>query len=204
MNSTTGKEGPCTWTDLGIGARTKDDVVRYCCTRDAIGLGLCEDDKLGQLILDQDAKFLGKHRFLEIPPTGKFEKYLKYGKLEQKEGEGQTGKYAVVFANCNDDGRPVIVQGEMEWKSKHGYLPGDLFPYMYVFAVIFCVYLAFLLWYGISMKMFEDGNIPIQGWIFGTIAIGCMEMFFKTGDMFIWNEEGNRFWAALYIGTCRH
>lgn len=181
-----------------MGARTDDGVVRYCCSEDAIDLGLCADTALGRLILDGEV-FAGKHRFIDVPAAGKSEDFLKYGKFEEK--EGTSGKYAILFANCNDAGRPVVVEGEMEWKSKHGYLPGDLFPYMNFYAVIFCVYFALILWYGISMKMFEDGNIPIQGWIFGTIAIGCLEMFFKTGDMFIWNEEGSRFWAAVYIGT---
>lgn len=161
-------------------------------------MGLCSGTAYGRLILDGEI-FDGKHRLITIPASGEYDNYLKYGKFEEK--KGTSGKYAIILANCNDEGRPVIVEGEMEWKSKHGYLPGDLFDYLYLYAIIFCVYFGLVLWYGISMKVFEDGNIPIQGWIFVTISIGCLEMFFKTGDMFIWNEDGYRFWAAVYIGT---
>jgi hypothetical protein len=145
--------------------------------------------------------FVGKHRLVNVPASGDYDNYLKYGKFEEK--EGTSGKFAIILANCNDSGRPVIVEGSMEWKSHHGYLPGDLFGLMYFFAALFFVYFGLMLWYGITMKMYEDANIPIQGWIFGTIAMGCLELFFRTGDLFVWNEEGNRFWAAFYIGTLR-
>ncbi len=144
------------------------------------------------------AKFAGKHRLVNIPATGEYDSNLKYGKFEEQ--EGTSGKYAVVFANCNDAGRPVIVEGVTEWKSRYGYLPGDLFGLMNFFAVLFFVYLGLFLWYGINMKRYEEAKIPIQGWILGTIAMGSLEIFFRTGDLFIWNEEGNRFWLAFYIG----
>jgi hypothetical protein len=50
------------------------------------------------------------------------------------------------------------------------------------------------------MKMFEDANIPIQSWIFGTICVGTLELFFRSGDLFVWNEDGNRLWVAYYVG----
>ena len=144
-------------------------------------------------------RFQGKHRLVNIPASGDYDNTLKYGKFEEK--EGTSGKYAVIFANCNDAGRPVLVEGDMEWKSHFGYLPGDLFGLMYFFAVLFFVYLGLMLWYGITMKIYEDGTIPIQSWIVATIAMGCLELFFRTGDLLVWNAEGNRFWVAFYIGT---
>lgn len=48
--------------------------------------------------------------------------------------------------------------------------------------------------------MFEDAKIPIQTWIFGTICMGTLELFFRSGDLFVWNEDGSRFWIAYYIG----
>ena len=188
----------CDWIDLGIGARTADGALRYCCSNDAIDLGLCSGTTYGRMIMDSE-KFAGKHRLVSIPSTGQYDNYLKYGNFEEK--AGTSGKYAIIFANCNDQGRPVIAEGVTEWKSRYGYLPGDLFGLMYFFSGLFFVYFALLLWYGITMKMYEDANIPIQSWIFGTISMGCLELFFRGGDLFVWNEEGKRFWAAFYIGT---
>ena len=195
-----GSKKGCDWIELGIGARTQDGIQRYCCSNDAIDLGLCAGTTYGRLIMDGE-KFAGKHRLVNIPATGDYDNNLKYGKFEEK--KGTSGKFAIVFANCNDAGRPVIVEGDMEWKSHHGYLPGDLFGLMYFFAILFFIYFVMLILYGVAMKMYEDANIPIQGWIFGTIAMGCLELFFRTGDLFVWNEEGNRFWAAFYIGKFR-
>lgn len=186
----------CDWTELGIGSRSEDGDLRYCCSDDAIQMGLCSGTQFGRLIMDTD-KFQGKHRLVNIPKAGVYDDFLKYGRFEQKSGNG---KYAVVFANCNDEGRQVIVQGHTVWKSRHGYLPGDLFGLMYFDAIMFLIYFVILCWYGITMKMHEDANIPIQSWIFATISMGCLELFFRSGDLFVWNEDGYRFWIAFYVG----
>jgi hypothetical protein len=182
---------------LGIGKRSDEGTLRYCCSDDALSKGICEVTQYGRLIMDTD-KFAGKHRLINVPSTGAYDEHLKYGRFEQKAGNG---KYVVIFANCNDDGRQVVVEGKTTWKSRHGYLPGDLFGLMYFDAFMFLLYFCILLWYGVTMKMYEDANIPIQTWVFGTIAMGCLELFFRAGDLFVWNEDGSRFWVAFYVGT---
>mmetsp|Transcript_17940 Transcript_17940/g.19719 ORF Transcript_17940/g.19719 Transcript_17940/m.19719 type:complete len:565 (+) Transcript_17940:178-1872(+) len=186
----------CDWTELGIGATSDDGLLRYCCSSDAIAMGLCAGTQYGRLIMNAES-FAGKHRLINVPANGEYSNYLKYGRFEETE---ESGKYVVVFANCNDEGRRVIVEGHTEWKSKHGYLPGDLFGLMYFYAILFLVYFAILLWYGVTMKMFEDANISIQGWIFGTVCMGTLEVFFRSGDLFVWNEDGSRFWVVFYVG----
>jgi hypothetical protein len=49
--------------------------------------------------------------------------HLKYGRFDEQD----SGKFVVVFANCNQEGRTVIVEGHTVWKSLHGYLPRDKF-----------------------------------------------------------------------------
>jgi len=187
----------CDWTELGVGAaRSEDGLLRYCCSADAIAMGLCEGTEYGKLIMDAEI-FTGKHRLIDIPANGEYSTHLKYGRFEETE----SGKYVVIFANCNDEGRPVIVEGHMVWKSLHGYLPGDLFGLMYFYAFLFLAYFVILFWYGITMKIFEDANIPIQTWILGTICMGTLEVFFRSVDLFVWNEDGTRFWIAYYVGV---
>jgi Lung seven transmembrane receptor len=138
-----------------------------------------------------------QHRLVNVPAEGDYTNHLKYGKFEETQ---DSGKYIVVFANCNEEGRAVIVQGHTVWKSLHGYLPGDKFGLMYFYGFLFLTYFVILVWYGVSMKMFEDANIPIQSWIFATISMGTLELFFLAGDLFVWNEDGTRFWVAYYVG----
>jgi len=182
---------------LGIGGRASDGKPRYCCTEEAVKGGLCQDTQKGRLIMNP-SKFAGQHRLMTIPRSGDYEGSLQFGKFEQREGNG---RYVVVFANCNDEGRLLTVFGKTIWKSRHGYLPGNLFGLMYFLAFLFFIYFAMLLWFGVSMKMFEDANIPIQNWIFATISMGSLELFFRTGDLFVWNEDGTRFWVAFYVGV---
>lgn len=181
---------------LGIGARTEDDSLLYCCDQYSMNQGVCTQNSYGRLIMNTET-FAGSHRLINVPDDGEWSHQLtKYGKFEETE----SGKYVVVFANCNVFGRKIVVEGRTTWRSRHGYLPGDLFGLMHFYAVLFLLYFVILLWYGIRMKMFEDANIPIQSWIFGTICMGTLEVFFRSGDLFVWNEDGSRFWIAYYIG----
>jgi hypothetical protein len=188
----------CDWTNLGIGGKLADKTSRWCCTNDAIDAGLCgsNEDDYGRLIIDKN-RFDGNHRFVEISKTGDVSKALRYGKME----EHVSGQYVVLFANCNPrDGREVAVSGETIWKSKDGFLPGELFEFMYFYLGLTMLYFILLLWYGISMRLNEASRIPIEKWFLLTIVLGLVEMFFRTGDYMIWNEDGYRQDLAMYAG----
>uniref|UniRef100_A0A7S0XK24 GOST seven transmembrane domain-containing protein n=1 Tax=Pseudo-nitzschia delicatissima TaxID=44447 RepID=A0A7S0XK24_9STRA len=186
----------CDLGELGIGARDTEDTLLYCCDDYSIEEGVCTATQYGRLIMNTEV-FAGSHRLINVPDHGEWSHQLtKYGTFEETEN----GHYAVIFANCNDDGRNIIVEGRTIWKSRHGYLPGDLFGLMHFYAAVFLFYFALLLWYGVRMKMFEESNIPIQTWIFGTMCMGTLEIFFRAGDLFVWNEDGSRFLIAYYIG----
>mmetsp|Transcript_5329 Transcript_5329/g.7838 ORF Transcript_5329/g.7838 Transcript_5329/m.7838 type:complete len:606 (+) Transcript_5329:3-1820(+) len=189
----------CDWTDLGVGASNGEGGLRWCCSNDAIDLGFCEGgpNQYGRLIVNSTT-FEGQHRFINVPSKGDMKTTVKYGKLEEKT---DSGKYVLIVANCNDEGRDVMVNGKYAWKSKHGYLPGDLFGEMYYFVALTMVYFILFCWYAISMKCNEDSVIPIQKWVLTTIGMGFLEAFFKTGDFFVWNEDGTRFWFAMYTGV---
>ena len=117
-------------------------------------------------------------------------------------GDVGTGKYVLVVSNCNDIiGRNLTVSGDYIWKSVHGYLPGNLFGEMYFFSALTIFYAILLAWYGIKMSIHRDEIIPIQKWMVGTIGIGLLEVFFKAGDLWVWNVDGERFWFSLYTGV---
>ncbi|MGK3741940.1 MAG: hypothetical protein ACI8RD_005467 [Bacillariaceae sp.] len=79
-------------------------------------MGLCAGTQFGRLIMNAET-FAGKHRLINVPANGEYSNHMKYGRFEETE---QSGKYAVVFANCNDEGRGVIIEGHTVWKSRHG------------------------------------------------------------------------------------
>ena len=185
----------CDWTKLGVGGKLDDGTLRWCCSQDAIDYGLCHENRFGRLIINGFI-FSGSHRFVNVPPEGPMSKQIRYGKLE----EFESGQYVVVFANCNENGREIKVLGECVWKSKHGYLPGELFGFMYFYAVLTAIYLVLVVWYGYLMHKYEDSRIPIEKWIFMTISMGALEMLFRTGDHFVWNEDGYRMNLAVYVG----
>jgi len=191
----------CDWTELGIGARTEFGDVHWCCWGDALELDICQSRSdsqtpKGHLIMNKTS-FVGQSRSVNIPISSNADSSVKFGHME----EGDTGKYIIVIANCNPTGRNMTVSGQYVLKSTHGYLPGNLFGAMYFFAIVSAAYLILLLWYGLSMRCYQDAVIPIQQWILTTISISFLEVFFKAGDYWVWNEDGTRFWFAMYTGV---
>mmetsp|Transcript_3954 Transcript_3954/g.6762 ORF Transcript_3954/g.6762 Transcript_3954/m.6762 type:complete len:591 (-) Transcript_3954:625-2397(-) len=194
-NCSNNKNG-CDWTDLGVGAKNENGI-RWCCSNDAIEFGFCDGGThYGRLIINKSL-FTGQERSLLIPATGDMNSHLKYSQMQDR---NHTGKFVLLFANCNEEGRDVLVEGSYEWKSRHGYLPGEIFSEMYFFMLLTFLYLVLLLWYGFSMRLYEDATIPIQKWILGAIIMGLLETFFRSGDYLVWNEDGTRFWFAMYTG----
>jgi len=80
-------------------------------------------------------------------------------------------------------------------------LPGNLFGEMYFFSFLTICYAVLLFFYGVKMSIHRDEIIPIQKWVIGTIGIGLLEVFFKAGDLWVWNIDGDRFWFSLYTGV---
>mmetsp|Transcript_493 Transcript_493/g.847 ORF Transcript_493/g.847 Transcript_493/m.847 type:complete len:512 (+) Transcript_493:238-1773(+) len=193
----------CDWTELGVGASDGVGNVRWCCSDDATALGLCRGGPKqdGRLIVDPD-KFKGQHTFLGVPPSGDWRTNVKRGRFDLKERVDGSGKYALVVANCNDlFGRNLTITGQYTWKSVHGYLPGNLFGEMYFFFGLMVFYLILFVWYAFMMNYYRDEIIPIQKWVLSTIGIGLLESFFKAGDLWVWNVDGERFWFSLYTGV---
>ena len=193
----------CDWTTLGIGGVNADGALRYCCSDDALEWGLCTPQQKGSLILSP--KFQGKHKYVGFPFDRDVTKELKDGvvTLDNDKNDGYddyTGQYVIVFANCNDNGRPVKISGDSIWKSVHGYLPGELYGFMYFYAFITAVYVGLFLFYGISMHIYKDSRIAIEKWILFTIFMGMAEMAFRTFDYMVWNNQGYRPMALVYLG----
>ncbi|GAX23593.1 hypothetical protein FisN_12Hh159 [Fistulifera solaris] len=191
----------CDYTDLGVGGRADDGTLRWCCSNDAIDKGLCDRDQAaqyGRIIVDK-SKYTGDSRYVNIPSAGDVSKRIKLGKLDQRE----QGHYVVVMANCDPSGRPVAVKGNMIWKSEHGYLPGQLFGIMWFYIYVTLGYIAFVLWYGISMIKNKESRIPIEKWILATICLGLVESFYQAVHLLLWNGQGypNNLLAYLTIFT---
>jgi Lung seven transmembrane receptor len=192
------KRTGCDWAELGVGKRIQDGALRWCCNDEAVELGLCKTDatSYGQLMIDEK-KFNGNHRVITIPLEGAVSKQMKYGKMEEKE----SGTYVVLFANCNERGREMFVQGESVWKSIHGYLPGELYGFMYFYTAVAIVYFLLWVWYGFAMKVNQAYRIEIEKWVMLAISLGLLEMIFRTGDYFVWNSDGYRSSFIIWIGV---
>ena len=161
----------CDWPGLGVGNRSEDGSLRWCCSPEALALGACEEEDYGRLMIDKE-KYMGQHRFILVPDEGPMSKQIKYGKVEELE----SGTYVVLYANCNERGREIFVQGESVWKSEHGYLPGELYGFMYFYIFTTMLYFGLMVWFGIGMYVNEEYRIEIEKWILFAIVLGLLEV----------------------------
>lgn len=77
----------CDWPSLGIGNRTDDGNLKWCCSRESYKAGICSKADFGRLIVDQE-KFdaiNGNHPYISIPSTGTVKKKLGKGKIDEVE-----------------------------------------------------------------------------------------------------------------------
>ena len=178
---------------MGVGAKNEVES-RWCCNEDAIDLGLCAKANSGKIIVAHK-KFTGSYAMVRVPDKG-------VGKAGRSDGLMNTeisGHHVLIIANCGL-GEDVIVRGESIWTSVHGYLPGDLWQEFEFISVLTFLYAIILCWYGYKMHVYSDYAIPIQKWLLVTLLTGFIEVLFKAGDYWIWNEDGIRFEPVMYVG----
>jgi hypothetical protein len=189
----------CDWTKLGVGAKHEDGTLRWCCTAEAQRLGMCltgaGSDQLGRLIVNKKL-FKGESRSIQVPDGGDAVHISASNKPKIRAQE--SGQYVLILASCSDGGRQVMVNGTVAVRSSHGYLPGELYGFMFFFAVLTVLYFVLVLAYGFAMHLNEESRIPIEKWILATIVLGLLEMTFRLGDVYVWNEDGyQQQWIAL-------
>jgi Lung seven transmembrane receptor len=189
--------GTCDWAKLGVGAY--DDKMEggmsYCCSADTAGRGLCNEDDIGTLIVN-NAVFQGDHRKVIVPQSTD----QKFNLTEAKFDIENSGEYVLVISNCNDFGLEVLAFGNMEWKSANGNLPGDMFGLMLFYGALTVFYFFLVVWYYCGMRVYQDASIPIQKYILGTMLLGLFEVLLRTTDLVIWNDNGLRNNGVMYTG----
>jgi len=179
----------CDWTSLGIGLSDSAGLT-YCCTGDLIKKGICQ--KEGLLIIDEN-KVL-EHKVVLVPNDGQPTKVMG----DQKMKTHGKGRYTLALAVCNNNAIDVVVDGKCMWKSKNGFLPGELLREYQFTIFLTIVYLSLLVWYAMSMKKHREAAIGIQSWILFTISLGLLVMVFKSIDYISWNLKGSRIPSVVY------
>ena len=93
------------------------------------------------------------------------------------------------------------------WQSKHGYLPGELFGFMYFYTFVFIVYFLLFCWVAYLKNQYKETKIEIHKWIIFSISLGLLEMSFRCGDYYVWNGSGIRsnfiIWVGILVGVVK-
>jgi Lung seven transmembrane receptor len=190
--------GGCDWSVLGVGMRDEwmPGGVAFCCSAEAVSNGSCSSDELGRILIDSNS-FTGRHVTIDVPS----EENTVFTIDDPEYQVEITGDYIMLFANCFADGMDVFVEGYMATETEKGYkLPGELHDLMYFYAFMTVIFFLVILWYYCGMRMFQEASIPIQRFILATLILGLVEFFFRALDLGLWNVDGTRSEAVIWIG----
>ena len=190
----------CDWTMLGVGTK-KNGEISWCCTAKDYDVGRCGSGPVDRLIIDPNV-FTGLQRSIIVP--GPLMEELNAIIESPVLSIIKSGKFLLIMANCNDNGRLVKVEGTYTLKSKHGYLPGDMVGSMRLFFVLMAAYAILATWFGYSLRQYNEefsSVQPIEKWIFGTILLAMLEAILRSIDFLIWNIHGTRVYIVLYSGV---
>jgi Lung seven transmembrane receptor len=194
----------CTWSDHGVGVLDDMGYVAWCCDRFAVEAGLCQNTSAARDRLILTGNFTGFHETINVPPNGTMAKTASTGDFRIFD----TGTWVLVFTNCKESGRDVVLTGSVVFESENGYLPGERFPYMYFSIALTVAYFLLFAWFACLMRRHADSRIPIEKWILLTIAIGLLEMSFQTADYVVWNDTGYQNFGiatvSILLGVLKH
>ena len=201
--------GGCDWTTLGIGENGNGDLL-WCCTEEHLARGRC-DGPVDRLILDRN-KFQGLARSLDIPgPPDTLSKQILKNPVFDIPSTSASGKYVLIMANCNVNGRLVEAEGTYAYRSKSGYLPADLIGAMRFYFLMLIVYsllilaacwgLGYSYWPRTLLSSSRQGRrqLFVERGILLTIGLGWLEAALRSLDFFLWNVRGTHSDALPYI-----
>jgi hypothetical protein len=218
------EDGTCDWTPLGVGVKNHGQIT-WCCTLTDQEHDRCQEP-LNRLIINPSL-FTGSLSSITIPGPhvatfrGKLDNPIVTIPAES------SGRYVLIMANCNPDGRLVYVEGSYSFKSKSGYLSGSLLGTLRLFLVLSVAYTLLLVFilldrgliysaskisksframYMVVTSSEEHENIApsrsllLERCIVATITMGWLEALIQAIAYSIWNSSDNHISVLTYSG----
>ncbi|GKY90298.1 hypothetical protein MPSEU_000003800 [Mayamaea pseudoterrestris] len=168
-----------------LGLQSRQTYFAWCCTTQAVSQGTCQGgDQLGRLVLNITDETFMDARLLTVPVNGTAA--MDNGLVNVD----ASGVYMLFMANCNEAGQVVQVHGNVYVRSKHGYLPGELWHYMELFVIMFVIYGVLFIWYGKLMRLHDKPTVSIETCILLAIVLGLVHVACGALYLVTWNASG--------------
>lgn len=115
--------------------------------------------------------------------------------LEEDTGMAMTisrkGLYVIMIASCDPSSATVKVRGSIENVNPYGYVPAEVFPDMPFYACLTVMYLAFGLYWIVSLCLHGEELIYLQYWISFVLTLGMIETCLLYDYYHTYNEVGH-------------
>ena len=113
----------------------------------------------------------------------------------------QSGVHYLLVSSCEPRTGGVRFSGRTEWKNPHGYLPGELYPFLPFYGVLTLTYLLLLLgWVALCYKH-RTQLLPLQSAIGGVLLLALLEAAVWWRCYHAFNEGGHRGVAPTILGV---
>ena len=191
-------------TKLGAIVKTPEGVEErvYCCTKELIKQGACEQE--ATLILREDVEAGTYIHDVVFSPLPNDDKSTGPVRMSRKFPIPTTGMKVVLFAACNELVGQVKINGFSEWRNPYGYLPGELFGLLPFFSKMALVYLVVaLVWALASLRNWRELML-LQTFATIVLGFGMMEMAVRYFDFATFNREGMRATALMVLSSLFH
>jgi hypothetical protein len=113
----------------------------------------------------------------------------------------EMGVYIYIFAVCNGNTSPVIIDGKLESVDPYGYLPADMYPYLPFYGALSIMYAIIAVTWLILCSWYFNQLIPLQLWITLVLALGMIESFVLFAYYLSYNDTGIAPLSLSTIGT---
>ena len=113
----------------------------------------------------------------------------------------QSGVHYLLLSSCEPHTGVVRFSGRTEWRNPHGYLPGELYPFLPFFGMLTIAYM--LLASGWALLCFRHWSqlLPLQSAIAGVLLLAMIEAATWWRCYHAFNEEGTRGLLPTILGV---
>lgn len=113
----------------------------------------------------------------------------------------QSGIHYLLLSSCEPRTGSVRFSGRTEWRNPHGYLPGELYPYLPFFGILTLAYLALLTCWALLCYRHWANLLPLQGAIAVVLLLAACEAATWWRCFHAFNTSGTRGLLPTVLGV---
>jgi len=169
----------------------------FCCTTTNLEKGLCRESERNKLIVPIN---LPGAYVVNVELAANTPQKIGDTPIVTHHDIQKSGVYIIIFASCDEDAAPILLNGTIESLDPYGYLPADLFGNLPFFEALMWMYTLLAIYWVLVCGKHMQQLIQLQYWIGVVILFGMIESTAMYAHYEHWNKAGNASLGILTAG----